>query len=64
MSVVFDTFVHRRTFPYQYVFADYWLLDAFVVDEATRQKPARLWLALCLCTQYLRTGRKFDTVQT
>jgi hypothetical protein len=44
--LVFDTFVHRAQFPLQYVFADHWLLDAWIVDEETRQKPARLWLTL------------------
>jgi hypothetical protein len=34
--LVFDTFVHRAQFPLQYVFADHWLLDAWVVDEETR----------------------------
>ena len=46
--LVFDTFVHRAQFPLQYVFADHWLLDAFIVDEATRQKPSRLWLTLLI----------------
>ncbi len=44
--LVFDTFVHRAQFPLQYVFVDHWLLDAWIVDEATRQKPSRLWLTL------------------
>ena len=44
--LVFDTFVHHAQFPLQYVFADHWLLDAWIVDEATRQKPSRLWLTL------------------
>ncbi|HEY1354365.1 MAG TPA: hypothetical protein VGF67_32550, partial [Ktedonobacteraceae bacterium] len=35
--LVFDTFVHRAQFPLQYVFADHWLLDAWIVDEETRQ---------------------------
>jgi putative transposase len=30
------------------VFADHWLLDAWIVDEATRQKPSRLWLTLLI----------------
>jgi putative transposase len=46
--LVFDTFVHRAQFPLQYVFVDHWLLDAFIVDEATRQKPSRLWLTLLI----------------
>jgi hypothetical protein len=44
--LVFDTFVSRAQFPLQYVFADHWLLDAWIVDEETRQKPSRLWLTL------------------
>jgi len=46
--LVFDTFVHHAQFPLQYVFADHWLLDAWIVDEATRQKPSRLWLTLLI----------------
>jgi hypothetical protein len=46
--LVFDTFVHRAQFPLQYVFADHWLLDAWIVDEETRTKPARLWLTLLI----------------
>jgi Mu transposase-like protein len=46
--LVFDTFVHRAQFPLQYVFADHWLLDAWIVDEATRNKPSRLWLTLLI----------------
>ena len=46
--LVFDTFVHRAQFPLQYVFADHWLLDAWIVDEATRKKPSRLWLTLLI----------------
>src|SRR5262249_40590686 len=45
---VFDTFVSRAQFPLQYVFADHWLLDAWIVDEETRQKPSRLWLTLLI----------------
>ena len=48
MHLVFDTFVHRAQFPLQYVFADHWLLDAWIVDEETRTKPARLWLTLLI----------------
>ena len=46
--LVFDTFVHRAQFPLQYVFADHWLLDAWIVDEETRHKPSRLWLTLLI----------------
>jgi hypothetical protein len=46
--LVFDTFVHHAQFPLQYVFADHWLLDAWIVDEETRQKPSRLWLTLLI----------------
>jgi len=46
--LVFDTFVSRAQYPLQYVFADHWLLDAFIVDEATRQHPLRLWLTLLI----------------
>ena len=46
--LVFDTFVHRAQFPLQYVFADHWLLDVWIVDEETRNKPSRLWLTLLI----------------
>ncbi len=46
--LVFDTFVHRAQLPLQYVFADHWLLDAWIVDEETRTKPSRLWLTLLI----------------
>lgn len=46
--LVFDTFVHRAQFPLQYVFADHWLLDAWIVDEETREIPSRLWLTLLI----------------
>jgi hypothetical protein len=46
--LVFETFVHRAQFPLQYVFADHWLLDAWIVDEETRSKPSRLWLTLLI----------------
>jgi hypothetical protein len=46
--LVFDTFISRAQFPLQYVFADHWLLDAWIVDEETRQKPSRLWLTLLI----------------
>ncbi len=48
--LVFDTFVHRAQFPLQYVFADHWLLDAWIIDEETRTKPSRLWLTLLIDT--------------
>ena len=44
--LVFDTFVQRAQLPLQYVFADHWLVDAWIVDEATRSQPSRLWLTL------------------
>mgnify|MGYP001271705359 CR=1 FL=1 len=47
-QLVFDTFVTRAAFPLHYVFADHWLLDVFVVDEATRSQPVRLWLTVLL----------------
>jgi putative transposase len=40
--------VHRAQFPLHYVFADHWLIDAWIVDEETRQKPSRLWLTLLI----------------
>lgn len=40
---VFDTFAHHAVMPLQYVFADHWLVDVFIVDEATRQERQRLW---------------------
>ena len=43
--LVFDTFVARAQCPLQYVFADYWLLDAWIVDEQTRKTPSRLGLS-------------------
>ena len=46
--LVFDTFVQRAQFPLQYVFADHWLLDAWIVDEETREKTSRLWLTLLI----------------
>ncbi|MBZ0274598.1 MAG: Mu transposase C-terminal domain-containing protein [Anaerolineae bacterium] len=45
---VFDTFVTQAAFPLQYVFADHWLLDVFVVDPVTRSHPVRLWLTVLL----------------
>lgn len=46
--LVFDTFVTRATLPLQYVFADHWLLDAFVVDEDMRRRLDRLWLTILI----------------
>jgi hypothetical protein len=46
--MVFDTFVNRATLPLQYVFADHWLVDVFIVDEATRNRMSRLWLSLAI----------------
>lgn len=46
--MTFDTFVHRAVRPLEYVFADHWLLDLFIVDEATRSRLNRLWLTLLI----------------
>jgi len=46
--LVFDTFVSRATMPLQYVFADHWLLDVFVVDEDSRSQADRLWLTVLI----------------
>lgn len=46
--LIFDTFVHKATEPLQYVFADHWLMDVFIVDEATRSKVDRLWLTVLI----------------
>lgn len=46
--LVFDTFVTKATLPLQYVFADHYLLDVFIVDEATRSKLDRLWLTVLI----------------
>jgi hypothetical protein len=46
--MVFDSFVHRATYPLQYVFADHYLLDVFIVDEATRSIISRLWLTVLI----------------
>jgi hypothetical protein len=43
---VFDTFVSRAVRSLEYVFADHWLVDVFIVDEATRSRLDRLWLTL------------------
>jgi hypothetical protein len=45
-QLVFDTFVRMASLPLQYVFADHWLVDVFIVDEATRSRLDRLWLTL------------------
>src|SRR5260370_18703674 len=39
--LVFDTLVHRAQFPLQYVVADHWLLDAWIVGQVTRHKTSR-----------------------
>ncbi len=44
--LVFDTYVKNAAYPLQYAFADHWLFDAFIVDEATRSRVTRLWLTL------------------
>ncbi len=44
--LIFDTFVKRAQLPLQYVFADHWLVDAWIVDEQTRSQTSRLWLTL------------------
>ncbi len=44
--LVFDTFVKRAQLPLQYVFADHWLVDTWIVDEPTRSQASRLWLTL------------------
>ena len=46
--MVFDTFVNRAVRPLEYVFADHWLMDVFIVDAATRSRLDRLWLTLLL----------------
>jgi len=46
--MVFDTFVNRAVRTLQYVFADHWLIDLFIVDEATRSRLNRLWLTLLI----------------
>ncbi len=46
--LVFDTFVHRAQLPLQYVFADHWLVNAWIVDEETRSQASRLWLTLLI----------------
>ncbi len=46
--MVFDTFVNRAVRLLEYVFADHWLIDMFIVDEATRSRLDRLWLTLLI----------------
>lgn len=46
--MVFDTYVNRAVRPLEYVFADHWLIDLFIVDEATRSRLDRLWLTLLI----------------
>ncbi len=46
--LIFDTFVKRAGLPLQYVFADHWLVDAWIVDEETRSQPMRLWLTVLI----------------
>src|SRR5690606_21285458 len=46
--LVFDSFAHLATMPLQYVFADHWLIDVFIVDDATRQQRSRLWLTVLI----------------
>lgn len=48
LYMVFDTFVYHATYPLQYVFADHYLLDVFVVDKATRSQVDRLWLTVLI----------------
>lgn len=48
--MVFDTFVSRAVRPLEYVFADHWLVDVFIVDETTRGRLDRLWLTLLVDT--------------
>jgi len=46
--LVFDTFISRATLPLQYVFADHWLLDCFIVDDVHRNTVDRLWLTVLI----------------
>ena len=46
--LVFDTFVCRAQLPLQYVFADHWLVNAWIVDDETRSQPSRLWLTVLI----------------
>ena len=46
--LVFDSFVNRAALPLEYVFADHYLLDVFIVDETTRRERDRLWLTLLI----------------
>lgn len=44
--MVFETFVQNASRILQYVFADHWLTDVFVVDD--NDQPVRLWLTLLI----------------
>jgi len=44
----YDSFVTLAAHPLQYVFADHWLTDIFIVDEETRGKVTRLWLTVLI----------------
>ncbi len=46
--LTFNTFVTKATMPLQYVFVDHYLLDNFIVDEATRSQLTRLWLTVLI----------------
>jgi len=46
--LVFDTFVRRAQLPLQYVFADHWLVNAWIVDDETRSQTSRLWLTVLI----------------
>ncbi len=46
--LVFDTYVRRAARPLECVFADFYLLDVFILDEATRSIPKRLWLTVLI----------------
>ncbi len=46
--LVFDTYLRCASRPLEYVFADFTLLNVFVVDEATRSSAERLWLTVLI----------------
>ncbi len=46
--LVFETFVRHAQLPLQYVFADHWLVNAWIVDDETRSQPSRLWLTVLI----------------
>lgn len=46
--MAFDTFVARAAMALEFVFADHYLLDVFIVDEETRSVPIRLWLTVLI----------------